>query len=56
MLKAELIGNLGADAVIKSGEGYSFVSMRVANTEKWKDESGAEHSDTVWVDVTYSKT
>lgn len=56
MLKAELIGNLGADAVIKSGEGYSFVSMRVANTEKWKDESGAEHSETVWVDVTYSKT
>ena len=27
MLKAELIGNLGADAEIKNGEGYSFVSM-----------------------------
>lgn len=56
MLKAELIGNLGADAEIKSGEGYAFVSMRVANTEKWKDEAGNEHTDTIWIDVVYSKT
>ena len=56
MLKAEIIGNLGADAEIKSGDGYSFVSMRVANTEKWKDESGQEHTDTNWIDVNYSKT
>lgn len=56
MLKAELIGNLGADAEIKSGEGYAFVSMRVANTEKWKDEAGNEHTDTTWIDVVYSKT
>ena len=56
MLKAELIGNLGADAEIKSGEGYSFVSMRIANTEKWKAEDGAEHTDTQWIDVVYSKT
>lgn len=56
MFKAELIGNLGADAEIKSGEGYSFVSMRVANTEKWRDENGDEHSVTEWVDVNYSKT
>ena len=56
MLKAELIGNLGADAEIKSGEGYSFVSMRVANTEKWKDEAGNDHTDTTWIDVVYSKT
>lgn len=56
MLKAELIGNLGADAEIKSGEGYSFVSMRIANTEKWKAEDGTEHTDTQWIDVVYSKT
>lgn len=56
MLKAEMIGNLGADAEIKSGEGYSFVSMRVANTEKWKAEDGTEHTDTQWIDVVYSKT
>lgn len=56
MLKAEIIGNLGADAEIKSGEGYSFVSMRIANTEKWKDENDQEHTDTQWVDVNWSKT
>lgn len=56
MFKAEVIGNLGADAEIKSGEGYSFVSMRVANTEKWKDENGGEHTQTEWIDVVYSKT
>lgn len=56
MLKAEIIGNLGADAEIKSGDGYAFVSMRVANTEKWKDDAGQEHTDTSWIDVNYSKT
>lgn len=56
MLKAELIGNLGADAEIKRGEGYSFVSMRVANTEKWKGEDGTEHTNTDWIDVVYSNT
>lgn len=56
MLKAEIIGNLGADAEIKSGDGYSFVSMRVANTEKWKDENDQEHTETQWIDVIYSKT
>lgn len=56
MLKAEIIGNLGADAEIKSGEGYSFVSMRIANTEKWKDENDQEHTETQWVDVNWSKT
>lgn len=56
MLKAELIGNLGADAELKNGDGYSFVSMRVANTEKWQDENGGEHSNTDWVDVVWNKT
>lgn len=54
MLKAELVGNLGADAEIKKGDGYQFVSMRVANTEKWKSEDGQEHQQTDWVDVTLS--
>ena len=56
MLKAEMIGNLGADAEVKTGDGYSFVSMRVANTENWKDEAGQEHSDTQWIDVAWNKT
>lgn len=56
MLKAEMIGNLGADAQVKRGDGYEFISMRVANTEKWKDDSGQEHTETQWIDVTYQKS
>lgn len=56
MLKAELIGNLGADAEVKNGEGYSFVSMRIANTEKWTDDNGNSQTHTDWVDVVWNKT
>lgn len=52
MLKFEVIGNLGADAEIKNIDGTKFVSMRVAHTEKWKDEKGEVKELTQWVDVT----
>ena len=31
MLKAQVIGNLGADAEVKSSNGKQFVSFRVAH-------------------------
>ena len=52
MLKFEVIGNLGADAEIKNIDGTKFVSMRVAHTERWKDEKGEVKELTQWVDVT----
>lgn len=52
MLKFEVIGNLGADAEIKNIDGTKFVSMRVAHTERWKDERGEVKELTQWVDVT----
>ena len=30
--------------------------MRIANSEKWKDDNGQEHTETQWVDVNWSKT
>ena len=54
MLKIELIGNLGADADIKDVNGSKFVTMRVANTDKWKDEQGNTKERTTWIDVTYN--
>lgn len=54
MLKIELIGNLGADAEIKEANGSKFVTMRIANTEKYKGDDGVEKSITTWVDVTYN--
>lgn len=52
MLKVELIGNLGADAEIKSANGAQFVTMRVAHSSKYKKENGDEVETTAWIDVT----
>ena len=54
MLKAEVIGNLGADVEIKNQDGHKFASFRVAHTEKWKDAEGKEIVDTKWIDVVIS--
>lgn len=54
MLKIELIGNLGADAEIKDVNGSKFLTLRVAQTDRWKTDSGEEKESTTWVDVTYN--
>lgn len=54
MLKIEVIGNLGADAEVKTVNCSSFVSFRVAHTDKWTSEDGQEHYQTSWVDCTMS--
>lgn len=50
MLQATLIGYLGADAEAKSTNGNEFITFRIANTDKWSDESGQVHEQTTWVD------
>lgn len=37
MFKAELIGNLGADALLQSGNDGKFVTFRVAHSVKYTD-------------------
>lgn len=54
MFKAELIGNLGADAEVKEANGSKFIAMRVAHTDKWTDDAGNVHESTQWIDVTMS--
>lgn len=54
MLKAEIIGNLGADAEVKESNGTKFIAMRVANTSKWTDDNGTQHEQTDWIDVTFN--
>lgn len=54
MFKVEVIGNLGADAEVKDGNGGKFIAFRVANTDKWTTESGEKHESTTWIDVTMS--
>ena len=52
MLRAEIVGNLGADAEVKVSNGTKFVTMRIAHTDVWKDDAGEKHETTVWVDAT----
>lgn len=52
MLQAMLIGNIGADAELKSTNGNEFVTFRVAHNESWTDAEGTRHETTMWVDCT----
>ena len=56
MLKLEIIGNLGADAVVQDYNGEKFCSFRVAHTTKYTDRSSGEVTEsTQWVSVTISR-
>lgn len=52
MFRAEIIGNLGADASVMESNGSKFVTMRIAHTDAYKDEQGNKHEKTIWVDAT----
>lgn len=54
MFKVEAIGNIGADAEVKEANGSKFITFRVANTDKWKTESGETKERTQWIDVVIS--
>lgn len=50
MLKACLIGNLGADAQVKAANGREFVTFRVAHSWNFTSQDGTVNSGTIWVD------
>lgn len=52
MLKAILIGNVGADAQVKEQDGSKFTTFRVAHNETWTDDAGQQHTTTMWIDCT----
>lgn len=50
MIKVEIIGNLGADAMLQVVNGNEFVSFRVANTDAWTDkQTGEIKKSTQWI-------
>lgn len=49
MLQLIIVGNLGADAVVKEANGKKFVSFNVAHTERWTDDQGVIHDTKQWV-------
>lgn len=52
MLQAQLIGNIGGNAEIKSTDGREFVAFRVAHNESYNDAQGNRVTRTMWVDCT----
>jgi single-strand DNA-binding protein len=53
MLKLQLIGNLGQDAVVNNVGGKNVINFSVAHTEKYKNSEGTEVSKTTWVSCAY---
>lgn len=51
MLRCSVIGNLGADAVVKRGDFKDFVSLNVAHTRRFRVD-GKINEETLWVNVT----
>jgi single-strand DNA-binding protein len=49
--RCRIIGNLGADPVIKQGNDGPMAFFPVATTERWKDKSGGDQEATTWHQV-----
>lgn len=56
MLKLEVIGNLGASAEVKTGNGRTFISFRVAHSRKYRDGAGNSLEETIWVSCALTYT
>lgn len=55
MLQAQVIGNVGADAVLKNSDGNEFYSFRVAHNNRYTKQNGSEVSETIWIDCILPK-
>ncbi len=53
MIKLQVIGNLGKDAVLNNVNGKSVINFTVAHTERFKDAQGIQKDKTTWVDCAY---
>jgi len=53
MIKLNVIGNLGKDALVNNVNGRNVINFTVAHTERFKDAQGNQKDRTVWVDCAY---
>lgn len=53
MLKLNVIGHLGKDAIVNNVNGKSVINFSVAHSEKIKDAQGNQTDKTVWVECAY---
>jgi len=55
MIKLQVIGNLGKDAVVNNVNGKSVINFNVAHTERFKDAQGVQKDRTTFF-LTYNST
>lgn len=53
MIKLQVIGNLGKDAMVNNVNGKTVINFNVAHTERYKDAQGNQKDRTTWVDCSY---
>ena len=53
MIKLQVIGNLGKDALVNNVNGKTVINFNVAHTERFKDAQGNLKDRTTWVDCSY---
>ena len=53
MIKLQVIGHLGKDAVVNTVNGRSVINFNMAHSEKYKDAQGVQKDRTIWVDCAY---
>lgn len=53
MIKIQIIGNLGKDAIVKDVSGKTVINFSVAHSEKWKDAQGNQKERTTWVEAAW---
>ncbi len=53
MIKLQVIGNLGRDAVINTVGEKTVINFSLAHTEKYKDPQGNQQDRTTWVECAY---
>lgn len=53
MLKLNVIGHLGKDAIVNNVNGKSVINFSVAHSEKVRDAQGNTNDKTVWVECAY---
>lgn len=53
MIKLQVIGNLGKDALLNQVNGKNVINFTVAHTERYRDSAGQPKEKTTWVECAY---
>lgn len=54
MLKVEIIGNLGADAISRANDKGKYLTFDIAHTDYFRDANGERVERTDWVSCSYN--